>query len=344
LPAAKPLKKLPTLADVAKRAAVSTATVSRCLNEPLRVEEATRSRVLKAVQDLGYSPNFGARALAAKRTNTVGAVIPTMDNAIFARALQAFEEELNARGFTLLVASSSYDTAREAEQLRTLVARGADALLLIGFDRDAQIYDFLDGRGVPYLTAWVHDETGARPSIGFNNKAAAQDLAQAVLALGHRQLAYISAPCADNDRARARVDGTRAALLDAGIDPATLPVIETPYSVDNGKAALKALMKGPTPPTAVLCGNDVLAVGAVKAAKDLGLRVPQDLSITGFDDIELANLSEPALTTVHVPHRQMGRRAAEILVQMITADEKPNQIDPLETYIVMRDTLAAPKG
>src|SRR6056300_579526 len=142
---------LPTLADVADLAGVSSATVSRCLNAPDKVGQTTKVKVMSAINELGYSPNFGARALAAKRSNTFGAVIPTMDNAIFARGLQAFQEELHANGITLLVASSQYQAKIEEEQIQTLVTRGADAVLLIGFDRMPSIYEFLKKRDVPAL-------------------------------------------------------------------------------------------------------------------------------------------------------------------------------------------------
>ena len=150
---------VPTLADVARFAGVSTATVSRCLNAPEQVQEKTRDKVLAAVAELGYSPNFSAQSLAAKRTNTIGAIIPTMDNAIFARGLQAVQEELGRVGATLLVASSSYRRDLEADQIRALVARGADGLLLIGHDRDAEVYAFLDRRQVPVVVSWAYDPT-----------------------------------------------------------------------------------------------------------------------------------------------------------------------------------------
>src|SRR6056297_1290979 len=146
----------PTLEDVARAADVSTATVSRCLNTPGKVSDDTRLRVMEAVAALGYAPNFGARAMVSRRTRTIGAIIPTMENAIFARGLQAFQEELHARGYMLLVASSAYQPKIEEEQIRALVARGADGLLLIGHDRDPAIYDYLRARSIPVLSAWVY--------------------------------------------------------------------------------------------------------------------------------------------------------------------------------------------
>ncbi|MDT8328274.1 MAG: LacI family DNA-binding transcriptional regulator [Roseovarius sp.] len=332
---------LPTLADVATRAGVSTATVSRCLNSPGQVQEHTRLRVMTAVQELGYSPNFGARALAARRTNTIGAIIPTMENAIFARAIQAFQEELHASGVTLLIASSSYSPEIEEEQIRALVARGADALLLIGHDRSPEVYQFLESRGVPVLISWVYDPALARLSIGFDNRLAMAGLAAEVLQLGHRNIGIISAECAGNDRARARVDGVHDAMRAQGLDPSMAHLIETHYSIENGGKALWHMMQHDPRPTAVICANDVLAVGAVQMARRLGLRVPDDISITGFDDIELARVVEPPLTTVHVPHREMGRQAARLLVDMVAGAPARESVR-LETTLQIRGTLAAP--
>ena len=331
-------KGVPTLKDVARLAEVSTATVSRCLNSPDRVVKSTRERVLAAVDQLGYAPNFGARALAAKRTNTIGAIIPTMENAIFARGIQAFQEELGLHGMTLLVASSSYSEEVEREQVRTLCARGADALLLIGHHRDAGIYDFLDDRSIPVLVAWAYQPSRGRSSIGFDNRAAMREMAETVISEGHRRLAVISAPTAANDRASERVEGIREAMAAHGLDPAGLHLVETPYSVENGDRAFGEVMAGSAPPTAVLCGNDVLAVGALRAARRMGLSVPGDVSITGFDDIELAQLVEPPLTTVHVPHRDMGRKAARMLVEALNGEATGDSIR-LDTCLIRRQTL-----
>ncbi len=330
-----------TLHDVARRAGVSTATVSRCLNSPKQVVEATRAKVMSAVHDLGYSPNFGARVMAAKRTHTIGAIIPTMENAIFARGLQAFQEELRVQGYTLLVASSSYRADLEEEQIRSLVARGADGLLLIGHDRDPAIYEFLDAQHVPSLVTWTTDATAERPSVGFDNRASMRDLARSVIGMGHRQLAVISAEIGSNDRARARVDGVKDAMTEAGLSDLPLPIVETTYSIENGARAFESLMQSAVVPTAVLCGNDVLAVGALRRARELGIDVPVQVSITGFDDIELAQVTVPSLTTVHVPHREMGRRAAQMLVQMVKGAAPVKTVELL-AEVCLRASLAPP--
>lgn len=337
-------RPLPTLHDVADAAEVSTATVSRCINFPDKVAPSTRQKVQDAIKLLGYSPNFGAKVMAAKRTNTIGAIIPTMENAIFARGLQAFQEELRAHGYTMLIASTSYQPDIEEEQIRALVARGADALLLIGHARASSVYDFLEAQDVPSLVTWAYDSKAPRPSVGFDNRAAMYKMTQEVLGHGHTKLAMITAPTAENDRTYERLVGVKAAMSDAGLSGDDLRLIETPYSIENGAAAFAKMMAMTPRPTAVLCGNDVLAVGASRQANVMKLNVPEQVSIVGFDDIELAQITQPALTTVHVPHREMGRTAAIALVNTLRDGRAPEAVE-LDAHLVMRDTLGpAPRN
>jgi LacI family transcriptional regulator len=334
-----PKGSTPTLLDVAARAGVSTATVSRCLNFPDQVAERTRKVVMSAIDDLGYFPNFGAKAMAARRTNTIGAIIPSMENAVFARGLQAFQEEIRRHGFTMLVASTSYRPDIEEEQIRSLVARGADALLLIGHERAPEIYKLLKTQGIPSLVTWAFDTSSMRPSVGFNNRAAMHEIATHVIEMGHTRLALISAEIANNDRAKARLDGLKDAMSDAGLNVSDLQFVETIYGIDEGAATFEQIMTSGFKPTAVFCGNDVLAVGALRRARELGIKVPDEVSIIGFDDIELAQVAYPALTTVHVPHREMGRRAGLALANLVN-DGTPLEPIELRAYPVIRETLA----
>lgn len=308
------MKPQPTLEDVARLAGVSTATVSRALNAPDRVRRETRERVQEVVARLGYTPNFGGRALASRRTFTVGAVIPTMENAIFARGVQALQEGLAEAGVTLLVATSNYEPAREAEQVRVMLGRGVDALALIGEARGAATYELMERRGVPYVLVWTWRPDAPRPCVGFDNGAAARGIAERVLAAGHRRIAMIAGVTRGNDRAAARVAGVRAALAAAGADAPA--VVEARYTLEDGAAAARALLAVRPRPTALICGNDVLAAGAYLAAREAGLKIPGDISVTGFDDIDLALVLDPPLTTVHVPHRRMGQAAARLLLAL----------------------------
>lgn len=333
----------PTLQDVASAAGVSTATVSRCLNSPDQVKERTRTIVMQAVKALSYSPNFGARAMASRRTNTIGAIIPTMENAVFARGLQAFQDELHEHGFTMLVASTSYRADIEEEQIRALVSRGADALLLIGHERSPDIYRFLETQNVPALVTWAFDTRLPRPSIGFDNRKAMHEMALKVIELGHSNLAFISAGTALNDRAKARQQGIEGAMVAANLASSDLYMVETVYGIEQGAMAFEQVMKAAPQTTAVFCGNDVLGVGALRRAREMGVRVPEDVSIIGFDDIELAEIAYPALTTVHVPHREMGRRAGKALAELVTNGTSIEAVE-LDASLVFRDTLAPVRG
>ncbi|MGR3469242.1 MAG: LacI family DNA-binding transcriptional regulator [Shimia sp.] len=329
---------IPKLEDVAQAAGVSTATVSRCLNGTGKVSPKTREKVEGAIRALGYAPNFGAQALAARRTNTFGAVVPTMDNAIFARGVQAFQARLAGVGVTTLIASSDYDPEREAAQIAALVARGADGLLLIGHDRQAQSYEMLDRRGIPYVVTWAHDAGQGPVCVGFDNTAAMRAMATEGLRMGHRRIAMISATVDGNDRARGRVAGVRRAMAAHGLEAKALRLIETRYSIRAGAEAFAALW--PERPTLILCGNDVQAAGAMARAREMGVDVPGQVSITGFDDMDIAGITAPALTSVRVPHAQMGCFAARALMclragQAVTSTK-------LETEIVLRGTLAPP--
>lgn len=331
-------RSAPTLEDVAKAAGVSTATVSRCLNAPDLVVETTRKKVMAAVEALGYAPNFAARVMAAKRSNTIGAIIPTMENAIFARGLQAFQDELYSRGYTLIVASSAYQPDIESEHVRTLVSRGADGVLLIGHDRDPGVYAFLENQNVPSLVAWSFDANNARPSVGFDNRKAMMALTSEILRLGHNKIAVISGVTEGNDRARLRLKGVKDALRVAGHSTDNLRVLETTYDTENGAEAFETLMSDDPPPTVVICGNDVLGVGAITRARDLGIDVPGHVSITGFDDLELAKIVMPSLTTVRVPHQQMGTTAAGILIDMVENQSAAAPVE-LETTLKLRASL-----
>jgi LacI family transcriptional regulator len=328
----------PTLDDVARAARVSTATVSRCLNAPARLRPETRARVEQAIAALGYTPHFGGRALASNRTNTVGVVIPTMENAIFARGVQAMEETLAEAGATLLIATSGYDPEREAAQVAALLGRGVDGLILIGRVRPQATVDLIARRGAPCVLAWTDPGSTQLPCVGFDNRAAARAMAERVLRLGHRRVAMIAGRTRWNDRAAERLQGARDALAAAGL---TLHAVEAAYTLEAGASACNGFFADGVRPTAVLCGNDVLAAGALIAARRRGLRTPEDVSITGFDDIDLAEATNPGLTTVRVPHDRMGRAAAETLLALRDGLPAPKAA-ALETVIVERGSLGPP--
>jgi LacI family transcriptional regulator len=261
-----------------------------------------------------------------------------MENAIFARGLQAVQERLSDAGTTLLLASSGYDPEREAQQIRTLLQRGVDGLLLIGEARPETTEELLRSRDIPVVLVWSSGETTDHICIGFDNRAAAREMARTVLDYGHRRIAMVAGVTAWNDRAARRVDGVREALASAGLTLDEGNLVEADYTLEAGAQALRRLMSEHPRPTAVICGNDVLAAGVIMGARRGGIRVPEELSVTGFDDIDLAAVLEPALTTVHVPHRRMGWTAADKLLEMQTDGATHGNVS-FETELVIRGSL-----
>jgi LacI family transcriptional regulator len=323
---------------VATAAAVSTATVSRVLNGQV-VREPARARVQAAVARLGYVPHAGARALSLQRTGTVGAIVPTLDNAIFASAIGALQRRLAQDRLQLLIATSEYDPVTEAAQAETLVARGVDAMVLCGLGQRPQLLEMLRRRGLPCVHVMTMGGDASTLCVGFDNQRAMARAAQHLMDLGHRRIAVLAGITRDNDRARARVEGARRALQEAGL---TLPphrLVERRYALADARDGLRQLLAARPAPTAVLCGNDVLAFGALLEARHLGIAVPEALSIVGFDDLELARHVEPALTTMRVPSEAMWTMAAERLIGALAQQPVPQRTE-LDVDLVVRQSTA----
>lgn len=331
----------PTLEDVARVANVSTATISRSLNNPDKVAPATLDRIQNVIQELGYIPNSGGRVLASNRSNTVGAIIPTMANAMFASGLQSFQEELSNFGVTMLVASSGYSGEQEFQEIRSLLSHGADGLLLIGGSRPRESSQFLALRQVPHVVTWCYNADSTVLCAGFDNHKAAYQMTLEALTIGHRKIAMLGGISEGNDRAAKRIEGVRHAIKDYGRSAKLISLIETEYSLENGGEAFEQLLSAAETPSVVICGNDVLAAGAIIRARQIGIAIPQQISITGFDDIALATALQPTLTTVRVPQQEMGRSAARLLLDMILDEGTPSSIE-FETEIIHRESLAPP--
>lgn len=329
--------------DIAAHAGVSISTVSRYLNHPDSLSEKTLNKVAESAATLGYSPKFAARAMAEGRTKVIGAIIPTMENAIFAGGLQAFQEELERLGFTMVVATSNYSIAHEKKQIQTLIARGAEGLLLVGYDRDPSVYTLLENQEILAVVAWAFDHTKTLPAVGFDNFDASRAMAREMIKLGHREMGLISFDITENDRARARKNGIEQAIREIGLSPNTLKMEFAGVGIQEGGAAMERLIAANPELTVVFCGNDVLAVGALIRAKEMGFDIPKDISITGFDDIELSQVTSPKLTTVRLPHRRMGRSAAQKLIALLNNTDGGHP-EELETEIKLRGSHGPPRG
>jgi LacI family transcriptional regulator len=334
----KPAAKL---IDVARLAGVCSATASRALSQPRLVNEATLKRVEAAAQRLRYVPHGAARALRSQCTHTVGAVIPALDNAIFANATQALQKALEEGGYTLLLACHEFDLKAEIKVTRTLLERGVDGLVLVGAEHDAGLFDLLADFGIPYVLTWALDASARHPCVGFDNRLAATRVADYLIDIGHREIAMISGVVVGNDRARDRLAGVRDALEARRLSLRPQAVIEAPYTLAGGRAAMQALLKLTPRPTAVVCASDVLAMGAVFECHAQAIGVPSELSITGFDDMEAASILVPPLTTVRVPTRELGYAAAHQLLARING-ESGALVTELAVDLIVRGTTAPP--
>ena len=330
----------PTIFDVASRAGVSPATVSRVISQPDIVRPEKRKRVIDAIFALGYVRDGTARALVSGSTGAVGVVVPTIDNAIFSRAIQALQLRLSESGYRLLVASHEYNTSTEAAAARSLIEHGIDALVLVGIDHAPELWTLVDNSPPPLVLTWSIAD--GRDCVGFDNRRAGRIAAEHLLSLGHRTFGMISGILRHNDRATARIAGVRDALADAGLDIPDWRISQQPFSLAGGRAGLATLLSLDHPPTAVIGGNDLLAAGALFEAQSRSIRVPDRLSIMGMDNFELSEHVTSALSTINLPTGELGRRAAEVVLARLGGATKPQTIE-LPIDLVARKSTGRPK-
>jgi LacI family transcriptional regulator len=250
----------------------------------------------------------------------------------------AYIDRLAEAGHQLLIATHDYSPATEESQAVNLLTRGADALVLCGTGQRPALLARLRARGVPVVHVMSWPPPPGLACVGFDNARAMAPVVRYLMDLGHRRIAMLAGLTRDNDRAAARLTGVRAALEAAGLPLPAGRVVERRYALAEAREGLQRLMEATPPPTAIVCGNDVLAFGALFEAQRLGLQVPRDLSIVGFDDLELASHVQPALTTVHVPAETMWRRAAEHVLALLDGREPPPAAEVEVSFVVRGST------
>lgn len=328
--------------DVARLAGVSTATVSRVMNTPDSVEAATRQKVLEAAAKLRYVPHGAARTLRSHRSRMVGAIVPSFDYALYARTTSALQRRLDEHGYALVLAEHHYDLATELRIAGQLVQHGVDAFVFVGLDHEQALFSLLGDYGRPYVLAWAVDPQRRHPSLGFDNRGTTYAMGRHLLGLGHRRFGLLSAPIDGNDRARTRGEGLRAALAEEGLTLDERCVQYAPITLQTARDAMLRLLALPDPPTAVVATNDVFAVGAMLACREAGVRVPQDISITGVDNTDLGATQTPGLTSVSTPIVEVGRAAADQIVARLEGQPyEAFQVFPAD--IVHRGTTGPPR-
>lgn len=330
------------LIDVARDAGVSPATVSRALAQPELLAAHTLDKVHESARKLAHRPNGMARALASGRSMTVGAIVPTLDSAIFAQVLQVMQSALAKDGYQLLVASHELNPAAETEAVRTLLARGVDGLMLVGAERAFETAQVLATAEAPVVLTWCASPGIA--SVTVDNHRAGQLAAQHLLDLGHRRIGMIVGHLHFNDRQRARLAGARAALKAAALDMPDWLVSEQPLTFAGGRTGCAELLELDERPTALIGGIDVFAIGCIQEAQARGIAVPEMLSVVGIDDIDMSAHMSPSLTTVHIPTTQIGQEAARSSVARIEGEGEISQIELPVELVVRRSSTHAPVG
>ena len=302
-----------SLEDVAKLAGVSTATVSRVLNNSGVVRTETRVRVLEAVQDLNYYPNAHARALAGKSSRALGLIVSNLENPFFLDIFRVLEQEAHANGYEVLVANTSYDPQWLRSSVHTMLERRVAGLALVVSEIEPATLDELQARGIRTVIYSVGSPKPNVLSIKVNYRLGIELIAEHLRSEGHRRMAFIGhhtslAPLTQRKQAFVEV-------MERYAPEVTFTTCTEADSYPGGRRAVREIFASDFRPTAILCANDFMAVGVLRELRDMGLRVPEDVSVAGFDNISLSEVIFPSLTTLHVPRDLIGRKIFESLTQ-----------------------------
>jgi DNA-binding LacI/PurR family transcriptional regulator len=328
-----------TIQDVAREAGVGLGTASRALSGNPHVADATRARVRAAAERLGFRPSAIARAFSRGRTQTLEVVVPLLTPYFYVEVLRGIEQALANSEYTLLIRTIERRADRDRVLREKNLRRRVDGVLLVSLSPTRELIGRVARAALPLVLVDAHDPR--LPGVAVDHAAAAAGAVRHLLGLGHRRIALVDhledpfAPVYPDARHR----GYRAALAEAGLRPRPTYERVAAFSPEGGAAALRALLELRQPPTAVFAGSDTQALGVLEAARQAGRRVPEDLAVVGYNDIELA--AYLGLTTVHVPMRELGRRGVELLLAAIERPEAPLEHVRLPAELVVRETSGA---
>lgn len=336
-------KKL-TMQDIADLAGVSKATVSRCIHSPHLVRPEKRQRIREIIESHHYVYDAIAGDLSRKRSSVIGLIIPTIKSSIFASSTHGIQEYARQNGFSVLIGNSNYDPESEAALLKLFQQRRVAGLILTGITTGVKdLLGELGRGGIPCVVTWETVDNDSISYAGFDNFKAAFTMTEYLIRLQHRRIGLIIGPYSRVGRVRLRLEGYRAALEAHGIAFDQSLVMERGYTLMEGKEAMARLLSKPLRPTAVFAASDVLAMGALAAARERGIKVPEDVSVAGFDDIDFAAYCIPALTTIRVPAYEMGQLAVKVLLDLIEGDTGEIRQYCLDTDLIIRGSCAGPK-
>lgn len=330
-----------TMQDVANQAGVSVTSVSHVLNETRPVSDELRQRVLAAMDELGYQRNLLARSLRRGQTHTIGIIVPDNVNPFFAEVARGIEDVSFEHGYSLILCNSDANLDKELHYTGVLVDKQVDGIVFVAAGHSIERVVSLQRRDVPVVLV-DRELSGANADTVLADNARGGWLAtQHLLALGHRGIGCITGPSELTPSAD-RVAGYRQALLDAGIPVRSEFILRGDFHHASGYSAVQQLLALPDPTTAIFACNDLMAMGVISGAADLGRSVPADLSVVGFDDISLASFTCPPLTTVAQPMYEMGALAARLLLERMRDPQASPARRVLDVELVMRRSTATP--
>ena len=334
---------VPNIYEVAKRAGVSTATVSRVLSQPGVVAPDTRRRVMAAVERMGYTPNAAATNLRTLRTKKLVVTVPDISNPFFSLILQGIEETAQREGYAVLLGDTQHDEQREERYALMLRRKEADGLIFLGHrlpNEAAALVRSMPAGRAPIVNGCEFSPRLGIPSVHIDNATAASDAMDHLYRLGHRRIGIVTGPLV-SPLSRDRLRGATARAKKAGAERDFI-VMQGDFSIESGAVAAERLLGRKAPPTAIFCFNDEMAMGVLDTARRRKRRVPDDLSIVGFDDIRFARIVDPPLTTVAQPMRQIGEGTVRLLLEILQGNGAPESVTLPHTLVVRSST--APPG
>lgn len=325
-----------TIYEVAERAGVSLSTVSRVLNGKTTVNQALKAKVEKAMLELNYRPNSVARSLATNRSDSVGILVSELNTPFFGELMQAVESILRAadKHVIITVGHNNLDTEKDAVEF--LISRNCDALIMHAEAMSDDFIKTLNDSRLPIAVVNRNVEGLGDGSIVLDNERGGYLATQHLISLGHKQIGYISGPSEKQD-ANHRLAGHKRALTEAGIAPLDTLIYEGYYNEEDGKAGLLELLSRDAPFSALVCANDWMASGAMSCARDLGMNLPDDLSIVGFDDVVFAHHVFPRLTTVSNPISEMAAMSAQHILNVVYG-QKALIKTHFEPHLIVRES------
>lgn len=316
------------MADVALLAGVTTMTVSRALRTPTAVSASTLEKINDAISRTGFVPNYAARSLVAQHSPIIVALFPTLMNSVFSGTIEELSRQFAAHGYNLLLGETGFDIDVEEKLLSGFIGWRPAAMILTGSEHTETSRKILENSMAPVVELWNLPAKPFDLAVGLSNRQAAYDMTKSLYDWGYRRIAFMNLHYPLNDRSADRRGGYRQAMADIGIEISPGMEIDVPFGMESGSAAVRDLIKVSPKIDAVFCASDTLAVGALMGALRAGLRVPQDLAIAGFGNVELASTVVPSLTTVDVPRAQIGRECARIIMENLRGNyDGPSVID-----------------